>query len=256
MYPCSKVIGIFVMSKLSEFIMQCTYANIVNIENDDTVVNSFITNPIFRFIKFYKEYDDPSLDKSLPTLYVGYREVKQRFEINILEGKINDLSWWCPSPEEDAMRFLKGFQTFLSEIPSALVQNIRTIRTDPVFGPAKNGRELLDMLNEYGMLVTYLRQGAYSIYTKTGEVLIVDEVLYGAYGIKTDKLKAYLAENSNHFHDDENDSVYHFFTNRFEYSSTEVCKYIPYLIWIKAKTGVVNSKPTQEAFENEQTVKN
>ena len=42
--------------------MDYVYANIVNLEPGDAVVQSFETNPLFRFIRFYPTYDDPRLD--------------------------------------------------------------------------------------------------------------------------------------------------------------------------------------------------
>ncbi len=234
---------------LPENVVDYAYANIVNMDADNPVVHSFETNPIFRFIRFYDTYEVAGeLDSRLPTLYVGYKQAKTRFQVNILTPKFAPQGWWCASPEEDPMRFLKGFQDFLAQIAPALVQGLKVLRSDPVFGPAKNSAELLALLQEHTPLVTYLRRGAYHVYTQTGKILALDSVLYAAYGTQGDGLRNWLKEHSEHFYDDENNSIYHFFTNTFEYDPAEVSKYIPFLIWVKArgyKGAQIEEKATQ-----------
>jgi len=237
---------------LTETALDYAYANIVNLDSNNGVVGSFTTNPLFRFIRFYETYEASDLDERLPTLYVGYKEAKARFGVNILTPQFQPLAWWCASPKEDGMRFLKGFQEFLAQIAPALVQDIKTIRTDPVFGPALDSADLVKLFNEHKILVTYLRRGGIHIYTANGNVLVLDAVLYGAYGVDIDRLKIYLKANSSHYHDDENDAIYHFFTNRFEYDPAQVCKYIPYLIWVKVRgqntdVAVIESKQIVQA---------
>ena len=109
------------------------------------------------------------------------------------------------------------------------------MRTDPVFGPAFKSSDLLELFAKDEMLVCYLRRGGIHIYCTSGVILTLDAVLYGAYGVDVDRLKVYLKANSRHYHDDEKDAIYHFFTNSFEYDPAKVCKYIPYLIWVKAR---------------------
>lgn len=227
---------VYLLDTIDEHTVEYSYANIVNIEINNPVVISFDTNPIFRFIKFYDSYNDISnLDTRLPTLYVGYKKAKEVFGVNVLTQKFESLAWWCPSPEEDSMRFLKGFKEFLSEIALALVKDLQVFRTDPIFGPAINSIELLQLLNKDELLVSYLRNGAFHLYTSGDKVIILDAVLYQTYGVDVKRLKIYLKENSRHYYDDENNAIYHFFTNSFEYDPAKVCKYIPYLIWVKAR---------------------
>ena len=225
--------------------MDYAYANIVNMSPEDPVVQSFETNPLFRFIKFYSEYDDPLLDTSIPTLYVGYKEVKKRFKVDILKQQMGPTLWWCASPKEDSMRFLKGFQEFLGQIPPALVSHLEVERTDPIFGPAKSPKELLTLLRENTLSVSYLRKGVFHIYTGAEKVLVFDTRLYAVFDVDAQRLKEFVKNNSAYYYDDENDAVFHFFTNRFEYDASEASRYIPYLIWLKVRTKPLPANPTE-----------
>jgi hypothetical protein len=228
--------------------MGVVYANIVNLDPNNGVVQSFTTHPLFHFIRFYPDYDDPSLDPTLPTLYVGYREVKSRHKIDILRPQFAPMSWWVASPQEDAMRFLKGFQAFMTGIAPALVEGLTVTRSDPFFGPAYDSADLLGLLTADELLVAYLRRDTLYLYTAADRVLVLDLTFYQAFGVQGKKLTAYVREHCRHYHDDSNNAIYHFFVNKFEYGPSEVSKYIPYLIWLKVRT------PTTEPETPELTV--
>lgn len=227
--------------------MDYAYANIVNMKSDNGVVQSFVTNPLFRFIKFYADFDSPELDESLPTLYVGYKQAKTRFKLDVLNPKLSALSWWCPSPEEDAMRFLKGFQSFLTLIAPSLVESLVIEQTDPIFGPAKSSKELLNLLRGQKLEVSYLRSGIFHIYTSEEKVLVFSTHLYaGLAGTDEEKLRLYIKESSTHYYDDANNAIFHFIRNCFDFQATEVPNYIPYLIWLKVKGKPVSQNKLQQ----------
>lgn len=108
------------------------------------------------YVNYYKElieYD--KLDKTLPTLYVGWSFMKAcnpSNEIiknaNILHKKIvaNELYWEC-SFEESKSSHVKGIENFITYVPQFyFTPKYNYINLDPVFFQLKNLQDLFDVL--------------------------------------------------------------------------------------------------------------
>jgi len=117
-----------------------------------------------QYINYYNEpigYD--KLDKSLPTLYVGWSFMKDcnpDNEIiqnaNILHKKIigNELYWEC-SFEESKSSHIKGVETFVNFAPQFyFTPKYQYINLDPVFFQLKDIEDLMDVIPK-NLEVTY-----------------------------------------------------------------------------------------------------
>ena len=105
------------------------------------------------YINKPEEYD--KLDKTLPTLYVGWSFMKACNpnndiirNANILYKKIitNELYWEC-SFEESKQSHIKGVESFIKAVPEFYFKPKYTyVNLDPVFFQVKDIDELMDIL--------------------------------------------------------------------------------------------------------------
>lgn len=124
------------------------------------------------YVNYYKEsieYD--KLDKSLPTLYVGWSFMKASNpgneiiqNANILHKKIvaNELYWEC-SFEESKSSHVKGIETFVTYIPQFyFAPKYNYINLDPVFFQLKDMQDLFDVLpKEIDVMYNYKNEMIY-----------------------------------------------------------------------------------------------
>ena len=125
---------------------------IANIVHDGELINHKMLDYINYFGSPMK-YDE--LDKSLPTLYVGWksmREANKGHEIfdnaNILKHRmISNLLYWEFSFDENKSSHAKGLESFVSYIPTFYFASKYTyIDLDPVFFQISNTQDLFDVL--------------------------------------------------------------------------------------------------------------
>ena len=116
----------------------------------------------------------PILDKSLPTLYVGWSFMKvcnQDNEIiqnaNILHKKIiaNELYWEC-SFEESKSSHVKGVQSFIDSIPQFYFNpKYQYINLDPIFFQLRDVDDLMDVVpNKVDVSYNYKNEILYLLY--------------------------------------------------------------------------------------------
>ncbi len=94
------------------------------------LANLIIThNNLYNYNLYFKEYyvysyNDMIKYPKLPTLYVGYKEVKEIIKINPLTNKIKSNKYWIPSITENKSEFIKGLSKFKSILYSYYKEKI------------------------------------------------------------------------------------------------------------------------------------
>jgi len=85
-------------------------------------IANIVTNNKLTVSDFFNVTPDFSLiDKSLPTLIIGWKEVKELFpDQNILEKKINETTYWTFSKKEKRYRYEEDLKNFINEISSTI----------------------------------------------------------------------------------------------------------------------------------------
>lgn len=130
------------------------------------------------YINIATEYDE--LDKSLPTLYVGWLFMKTcnpNNEIiqntNILERRIitNELYWECSFDENKGLH-VKGVESFIKSIPEYYFKpRYKFINYDPVFFHVKDIEDLMNGLpTNIDVTYNYKNEMLYAL---------VDNVIFG-----------------------------------------------------------------------------
>jgi hypothetical protein len=125
---------------------------IANIVYENELVNHVNVD----YVNYYKgnfEYD--SLDKTLPTLYVGWSFMKACNHNNdiiknadVLDKRIisNELYWEC-SFNENKPSHINGIESFINLVPQYyFVPKYHYINLDPVFFQIKDIQDLMDVL--------------------------------------------------------------------------------------------------------------
>ena len=117
--------------------------------------NELVNHTMVEYVNYYKKsvaYEE--LDKSLPTLYVGWSFMKACNPENeiikyadILKKKIitNELYWEC-SFEESKASHVKGIDSFIALAPQFYFTKYQYINFDPIFFQLKDLQDLKDAL--------------------------------------------------------------------------------------------------------------
>lgn len=180
---------------------------IANIIHDGDLV----THKKLEFINYYDKpvkYDD--LDKSLPTLYVGWksmRETNKGHEIfdnaNILKHRvITNLLYWEFSFDENKSSHVKGVESFVSYIPTFYFSSKYTyIDLDPVFFQISNTQDLFDVLPKEinGVL---LASGDMIYILKDNKITGLNMEMYGFFDFNKDEIIQKLKSRCSNLYDD------------------------------------------------------
>lgn len=147
---------------------------IANIVYENELVNHTEIDYI-NYFKGVQEYD--KLDKTLPTLYVGWSFMKACNPDNaiiqnadILKKKIisNELYWEC-SFEEGKSSHVRGVEYFINLVPQFyFAPKYRYINLDPVFFQISEIQDLLDVLpKNIDRLYNYKNEMLYVLFENT-----------------------------------------------------------------------------------------
>ena len=161
-----------------------------------------------------KEYDN--LDKTLPTLYVGwsfmkacnpFNEIIQN--ANILHKKIiaNELYWEC-SFEESKPSHVKGIKKFVSLVPQFYFQpKYNFINLDPLFFQITDIEGLMDVLpKEIDFLYNFKNE---IIYLLSGnKITEINLMIYKNFKFNTFEILARIQERIKKYQNDLDGSTY------------------------------------------------
>jgi hypothetical protein len=207
------------------------YANIINYKHNKSIMEGVIESPILKYVNFYDADDLGSIDKKLPTMYVGWDYVQDKIssEIDILESKINDKEFWTFAPEESMVHFLDRSRKFLKIVPESLVNHIEYVSLDPFFYEGDLNGKVREVLGKAE--VVYLHNNAYFAYSG-GTVYGVNGGFMEVFGEEVPEFDARLL-------DDKDNKIHDFFVTVFGYDSYTVQRYIPYLVTLKKEAAKV-----------------
>ncbi len=169
------------------------------------------------YVNYYNEpieYD--KLDKTLPTLYVGWSFMKAcnpNYEViqnaDILRKKIitNEL-YWEFSFEESKASHVKGVEGFVNYVPQFYFQpKYSYINLDPVFFQLKDIRDVLDVLpKEIDVMYNFKDEMLYCL--KNDKITGFDLKMYGFFQFDIQKLKEEISKRSNQFINDTDGQMY------------------------------------------------
>jgi hypothetical protein len=169
------------------------------------------------YVNYYKglqEYD--KLDKTLPTLYVGWSFMKSCNEFNdiiqnanILHKKIiaNELYWEC-SFEESKPSHVKGIESFVKLAPYFYFQPKYTyINLDPLFFQISDIEGLMDVLpKEIDVLYNFKNE---MIYLLAGNKITgIDLLMYTFFKFNVEEILTRIQERTKKYLNDSDGSTY------------------------------------------------
>jgi hypothetical protein len=169
------------------------------------------------YVNYYKElieYD--KLDKTLPTLYVGWSFMKQcnpNNEIiqnaNILHKKIisNELYWEC-SFDESKSSHVKGVENFINAVPQFyFLPKYTYINLDPVFFLIKDLQDLVDVLpKEIDAVYNFKNEMVYLL--SENKITGIDLKMYGFFKFDVSKILSLLHNKSINIYNDLDGNIH------------------------------------------------
>lgn len=156
----------------------------------------------------HTEYD--SLDKTLPTLYVGWSFMKACNPNNeliknadILKRKIitNELYWEC-SFEEGKSSHVKGVENFVNIIPQFyFIPKYTFINLDPMFFQIADIQGLMDVVpKEINMLYNFKNEMLYILawndITKKNNIIAINLRMYDFFKFNTEEIINFLRQRT------------------------------------------------------------
>lgn len=209
---------------------------IANVIHEKELVN----HTMVEYVNYYNEaieYD--KLDKTLPTLYVGWSFMKTCNPDNqiiqnadILKRKIitNELYWEC-SFEESKSSHVKGINSFINSAPQFYFKPKYTyINLDPVFFQIKDTQDLMDVLpKEINTSYNFKNEMIYVL--KDNKIWGINILLYNYFKFNIEEIISQISSRT------EN-TIY-------DYEGTEYLKYykiLPNFIFLKRYLTTILSK--------------
>ena len=175
------------------------------------------------YINYYnKPQNYDSIDKTLPTLYVGWSFMKSCNEFNniiqnanILHKKIigNELYWEC-SFEESKTSHVKGIETFIKLVPQFYFQpKYSYINLDPVFFQIVTIEDLMDALpkkNDY--IYNFKNEMLYLLHenetTHLKNIIGVNLKMFEFFQFKIDEIISNISARTTKHYDDLKGEIY------------------------------------------------
>ena len=186
---------------------------IANIIYENELVNHDMVEYV-NYINIVIEYDN--IDKSLPTLYVGWSFMKfcnPNNDIiqnaNILDKKIitNELYWEC-SFEESKGSHVKGVNNFIKSAPQFYFKpKYNYINLDPIFFQLKEIDDLMDVITKK-MDATYNYKNEMIYVLFNDKISGIDLNIYKYFQFNTEELITRLNERTNTIHTDLDGEIY------------------------------------------------
>lgn len=181
-----------------------------------------------------------------PRLLIG-RASTQRLlgrSFGPLETRVDPVTWWAYTPEEDATYFIRQFEDFLRQVPPALLEVVSWRGLDPlVHGPA-TGADLWRALTPApGMgwqVFEHAKGWSWWDPAYPGQVSGLHADTYFAHcGITRVELASWLrARASRYVVDGRPSRVSLWFMTRFGYGFTDVVRVAPWLMHLKGATPI------------------
>jgi hypothetical protein len=160
------------------------------------------------------EYD--KLDKSLPTLYVGWSFMKAcnpNNEIiqnaNILHNKIvGDELYWTYSFDESKLSHVKGVENFAKSVPEFYFHSkYQYISLDPIFFQIKDVDDLMDVLpKKIDVVYKFKNEILYVLFEN--KIWGVNLNIYNYFQFKIDEICFRINERTNNFNDDIDGNIF------------------------------------------------
>lgn len=182
--------------------------------------NELVNHNMVDYINYYKNkisYDE--LDKSLPTLYVGWTFMKSCNSNNsiiqnadILKKKIitNEL-YWEFSFEESKASHVKGIDNFTNLVPQFYFSSkYQYINLDPVFFQIKDIQDLMDILpKKIDSLYNYKNEMLYLLLDN--KISGINLNMYNFFKFSTDDILEKISERTETIHLDLEGNIYQFY---------------------------------------------
>lgn len=186
---------------------------IANIVYENELINhskveyvNYINNPI--------EYDN--IDKSLPTLYVGWTFMKNCNQCNeIIQNAdilsktiINNELYWEYSFSEIKSAHIKGVENFINLAPSYYFSSRYSyVNIDPVFKKIMNIDEIINLIpNKIDIMYIFRNDMIYLLNGNT--IWGIDLVMYNFFQFNNEEIISRLIEKSEKVYNDLDCSIY------------------------------------------------
>lgn len=227
------------------------YTTIVNLDIQNPITEFIKSHSIFPYIRLVGWDDIDSVDKSLPTLYIGYRRCQEAFKaLDIGVNTLSPTERWAFTPEESTIYFIEQCTSFLKDIPQMLVQGLVPVAIEPFFNPlTRTAKEALQAVLDFQPQVCYTYDNVFSFSRQdTKNILLVNTNIWQAFGLNAELLQFVVSEETEAriVADDQDERVRCFFVDEFEFPPSGVTLYAPYLIQLKNKAlklAKINPRP-------------
>lgn len=144
-------------------------------------------------LNVFKSIED--IDNQLPTLLVGYSEVKLVYEnLNFFDKKINDDLYWTFNRVEDRYNYIKDLSSFIDHCESKLTQSFKYLFINPFELNLTQIKRFINhiktndgvFLSDGPMIFVTIKDLTYGFHTQFSEIL----------GIQEGKLYQFLTKNN------------------------------------------------------------
>lgn len=142
---------------------------------------SKITIPRFKTISKLEE-----MDKPLPVLMVGYHTLKDKYNLDFLDRKIDDDIFWTFSRGEDRSEYNKDLYNFVIHCEQKMFDDFKYYHIDPINMKRKTLKKILSQIKNKTCLYTVDRDTLF-IYT-SGITMGFNLGLGDVMNIKRDKI--------------------------------------------------------------------
>lgn len=154
---------------------------------------------------FHKNNLDDNINYDLPTLYVGWKLVKEYVkDVNILKNIIEpNKLYWTFSFDEEKAAHVKGVERFVDNVPYYYFNSrYQYINLDPVFHNIPNIEGLFNIISENIIKTYVLKNRMLYVLSTDNKIYGLDLEMFNFFNFDTKNIKNTLKEKSTSFFED------------------------------------------------------
>ncbi len=225
------------------------FATVVNLAEPGNLVQSLRSHPVFPLVEWRMGVTEPLLGERLPLLYVGHAatEVLLGQKLGAVQNQLDERTWWAYSPAESPMYFLRQFEAFLHEVPHALQQCVSWRYLDPLIHGPYEASTLVAYLQAMPEALTVFEHRFGWCWWSPGEPGVVTgigaDMYYAHTGLTRPQLRVVLQAaaakpGGQYVEDGPEARISAWFRSRFNYSSVDIVRMVPWLMAMKGKRAI------------------
>lgn len=209
------------------------------------VPQSLRVHPVFPLLRQLPWPDTVPLPDGLPRLYIGRGRTQELTgrKLAPLETRLDELSWWGFSPEEDVSYYIRQLEAFLDLVPKALLTTTSWQGLDPLIHGPYTAEALWPALlpGPAGKWTILEHERGWNWWDPAHPDRVSGlqaDPYYAHCGIARTELRKWLQESAaQYLREDREHPVTSWFESRFGYSHSEALRMAPWLMHLKHQAG-------------------